>query len=444
MSRFRWRPQAPPPPISVEAKATGFRDAPAPTDFPVTREWHRLELDSVPTVVQVTRPDVPGCFPVLAFGHGAGTGNHVAFDEHATVLARRGLVCLVADKDLSSYTWRRRDYGHMARQYAELVRWGRSQTWARADRVGYYGESEGAWVVPWSATMTGADFVALISAPVVTAREQGLYAIGSYMAAVGAPASVFDAGMRLAGATMPSGWLEYLDFDSIRYLGKLDCPVLVAYGAGDISMPIVQGAARVMAEVKGPVAVRFYADADHGIRRGDDKHVSSTFLDDLAAWVHCLTAEPAVAGAEPTQPFAAVRPPKGGEIVTDGYVGAAALAALAAASLGVRRAPPRLRWPLVLLRAGALATVVAHLRYLQLLVQLASNYRTDPAAVRIGHHVVRCLGLATVISGTIAAVRLRESPSRRAVAGAVAALGGAGVLLSLAARWGAFGPLRRR
>ncbi|MDR1189196.1 MAG: hypothetical protein LBK95_17395 [Bifidobacteriaceae bacterium] len=439
MRRVRWQPR-PAPPIAVTTADTAFADAPPLAEHPVVRELRMVTLDGVPTVVQVTRPDAPGRFPVMVFGHGAGTGNHVAFDEHTEILARRGVIGLVGDKDLAAYTTIRRDYGHMARQYADLARWGRRQEWALPGRVGYYGESEGAWVAPWAASLSGADFVALVSAPVVTAREQGLYAIGSYMTAVGAPAAMFDAGMRLAGATMPRGWFEYLDFDSTRYLPGLECPVLVAYGAADISMPIVQGAQRVMAEVAGPVAVRYYASADHGLRRGPDKHVSRTFLNDLAGWVRCLTPSPAVAGAEPDQPFAAIPPPDSGVIATDGYIGVAALAALAAAGLGAKAASPRLRWPLALLRAGTVVTVVAHLRYMQLLFQLAASYRTDPVAVRIGHRMVRALGLATVAAGGIAAFRVRESRSRRAVAGAAAGLGGAAVLLSLISRWGAFGP----
>ncbi|MDR1441538.1 MAG: hypothetical protein LBJ02_03990 [Bifidobacteriaceae bacterium] len=443
MRQIRWHPR-PAPPVQVTSQDTSFSAAPAPANFGVIRELSVHLLDGVRTVTQVTRPDAPGQFPVMIFGHGAGTGSHVAFDEHCAVLARQGIVCLVGDKDLNAYTTTRRDYGHMARQYSDLARWGRAQAWARPDRVGYYGESEGAWLVPWSASMGGADFVVLVSAPVVTPREQGLYAIGTYLASVGAPPAVFDAGMRLAGATMPRGRFEYLDFNSARYLPRLDCPVLVVYGAADLSMPTVQGAQRVMADVPGPVAVRYYADADHGIRRGEDKHVSLAFLNDLAGWVHCLAASPAVAGAVPVQPFAAVAPPPSGPITTDGYVGAAALAALAAAGWGAKWLPARLRWPMALLRAGAVATVLAHVRYLRLLIQLSTNYRTDPVAVRVGHHTVRGLGLATALAGAVAAARLPESRSRRVLAQSVAGLGGAAVLLSLAARWGAFGPFRRR
>ncbi|MDR2381843.1 MAG: prolyl oligopeptidase family serine peptidase, partial [Bifidobacteriaceae bacterium] len=335
---WRWRPQ-PVTPIQVTTRATAFEGAPGPLTLPVRRELVRLELDGVATVVQVVRPEVPGRFPVVVFAHGAGTGNRTAFDAHAVHLAHDGVVCLVADKDLAAYTATKRDYGHMARQYADLARWGAGQPWAQPDRVGYYGESEGAWVAPWAATLSGAAFVVLVSAPVVTPREQALYAIETYLASVGAPASVSDAALRFAGAAWPRGYFGYADFDSVRYLSQLSCPVLVVYGTADISMPVVQGAERVMAEVVGPVAVRYYEGADHGLRVGEAKRVSPVFLGDLSGWIRSLSMFPVVAGADPVQPFGVVAPPETVTLATEAYVAAGALLAVAAAGWGGRVGP---------------------------------------------------------------------------------------------------------
>jgi dienelactone hydrolase len=427
-------------PIAVDASDTGFDGAPGPAGLEVTRELARLTLDGAQTVVQITRPATPGRFPALIFAHGAGTGNHTAFDEHAEALAGDGIVCLAPDKDLAAYTSFRRDYGHMARQYAELRGWAATQGWADPERLGYYGESEGAWVVPWAAAMSGAAFVALVSPPVVTPREQGLYALGRYLEAVGAPESVFDAALGFAGAAWPRGWMGYVDFDSVGYLAALDCPVLVVYGTADISMPVVQGAQRVIAEAPGPVAVRYYEGADHGLRVGESKRLSPDFLRDLSGWLRGGSMTPRVAGPVPVQPFAAVSPPPSGPMATHVYTGAAGLLALGVAGMGLRK-EPRLRLPLALVRFGAVATVLAHAHYLRLLASLATSYRTDPKAVRVGHRLVRLLGLATVAAGTAVAVRARRSRSRRALAAVAAGLGGAAALLSLAGRWGAFGRL---
>jgi dienelactone hydrolase len=423
----------------LEAESTEFVDSPAEAlRLGVVRELTRLELDGVATVVQVIRPARDGRWPVVVFAHGAGTGNHTAFDEHAEHLADNGIVCLVADKDLAAYTATRRDYGHMARQYADLWRWGAEQEWAEPGRIGYYGESEGAWVVPWAAATTGSAFVVLVSAPVVTPREQAMYALGTYLSSVGAPRSVFDAAQRFAGAAWPRGWFAYVDFDSLGLITHVDCPVLVAYGARDISMPVVEGARRVMAEAPGPVAVRYYGDADHGLRVGEAKRLSPEFLRDLGAWLRRPSARPVVAGAEPFQPFAAVAPPRGVSLANEAWAAAAALAAVAGAGAGTASSP-RLRGPLALVRFGAVATVLAHARYLWILARLATSYRTDPRAVRVGHRIVRGLGAATVVAGLVALSRARRSRSRRALAGSAAGRGGAAALLALAARWGAFG-----
>jgi hypothetical protein len=260
---------------------------------------------------------------------------------------------------------------------------------------------------------------------------------------VGAPHSVLDAGARLMGSRWPKGVFAYADFDSLVFLRRLSCPVLVIYGAGDISMPAVQGAQRVLADSGGPVAVRYYAGADHGLRRGDDKHVSRQFLGDLSGWLRSDSMEPQVAGVAPGQPFAAVPPPTGGAVAAQGYWGAAALLALAGAGWGEGASRAGVRLPLTLARAGAVATVLAHLRYLTVLVRLATNYRTDPLVVRLGYRLVQTLGIATVVAGGVVALRVRRSRSRAALASAAAGLGGAATLLSLAARWGAFGPWRR-
>jgi hypothetical protein len=407
----------------------------------VRRYLARIELDGVSSVIQVTRPDQDGeRFPVMILGHGAGTGNRTGFDEHTAQLAAAGVACLVPDKDMTAYSVTRRDYRHMAAQYADLWRWGASQPWADSRRVGYYGESEGAWVVPWAATMTGAAFVVLVSAPVVTPRQQFAYAIGTYLTAVGAPASVVDGCSRLIGAAMPKGVFTYADFDSVSYLESLPCPVLVVYGTGDRSMPLVQGAELVIERAGGPVAVRYYGGADHGLRMGPNKAVRTDFLADLAGWVRSLSMTPQVAGAVPDQPFGAVRPPPALPVATQGYIGAAALVAVIAAGTGGQNHPTKLRLPLALARFGAVATLAAHLRYVQMLASLATSYRTDPQAVRWGHRLVRALGLVTAVSGSVAAVHLRGS--RSAVAGSAAALGGVAALLSLAASLGAFGQLR--
>src|ERR1035437_4987907 len=88
-------------------------------------------------------------------------------------------------------------------------------------------------------------------------------------------------------------------------------PVLIVYGTSDASMPTIQGAEQVIADIalagNGDYTVRYYGGANHGIRIGGE--VSPVFLRDLSDWVGGLpgTAStwPRIAGAQPTQTFEA-------------------------------------------------------------------------------------------------------------------------------------------
>ncbi|MDR1427047.1 MAG: S9 family peptidase, partial [Bifidobacteriaceae bacterium] len=261
-----------------EAKPGG-----APAVHTVTRSLVRLRLGEGDTVVEITRPDAPGRFPVLVFAHGAGTGNHTAFAEHAAELARAGIVCLVPDKQLATYTAFYRDYHAMAREYLDLARWARRQPWADARRVGYWGESEGGWIVPISASKDpDPTFLVLVSAPIVTPRQHGLFSVCAYLRNTDVPDGVFHAVPRFVGSPMPGGRVNYADFRVEPYLRGLDCPILMVYGTADSSVPAVQGVVLVMDELgrtgNDRVTVRYY-NANHGLREGEDQRVSARFLD---------------------------------------------------------------------------------------------------------------------------------------------------------------------
>ncbi|MDR1823815.1 MAG: hypothetical protein LBR27_00510 [Bifidobacteriaceae bacterium] len=428
----RWHPEPLPQRIVVESPRTEALQPPARADHPVRRELVRVELDGVSTVVAVIRPDGPGAAPALVFGHGAGTGNHTAFDEHAAVLAARGIGCLVPDKDLARYSATQRDYGHMARQYRDLADWARTQPWA--GQVGYYGESEGAWVmVPAAADDAAAACLVLVSAPVVTPREQGLYAVGTYLTEVGAPASLMDAGLRAVGTPMPFGTFPYADFRADH--GALRLPVLMAYGTADLSMPVDQGAQQVRAEAAGPVTVLYYGEANHGLRTGEDQHLVPEFLRDVADWVLDPSVAPRVAGATPRQPFLAGPVPKTPRVQVQAALAMAGVTGVAAAVLrGRRPRPGNASVPYAIGLVGTVATVAAHAAYVVQVAKLATSYRKNPKLVRRGHRGLQALSLVTGGALGVAAARTRQPTWRGAVGGI-----GAGVLFLLAGYWGAFG-----
>src|SRR5699024_12055720 len=180
------------------------------------------------------------------------------------------------------------------------------------ERVGFYGESEGAWIAPIAAArQPEVDFVILASAPVVSPREQAAYATANYLYNTNVPRGMFRAIPRALGAKIPGGGFEYVDFDVRPFLEELHQPVLMAYGTADASMPIVQGAQIVRehmwAHGNDALTVRYFEGADHGLHVNGDLAPGLTRA--LSDWVWGLpeTAHPAerVAGAQPTQRFLA-------------------------------------------------------------------------------------------------------------------------------------------
>ncbi|WP_402469305.1 alpha/beta hydrolase family protein [Isoptericola aurantiacus] len=391
--------------------------------------------------------------PGVVFVHGAGTGDAAeAFVDTAELLASAGIVTLVPDKRLDTYSTRDRDYEAMAADYARSVAFLRGTDGVDPDRVGLYGESEGTWIVPvMQARDPSIAFTVLVSAPVVPPREQAAYAVDNYLRNTGVPGQVFRAIPRAVGMQLPGGGFGYADFDVRPWLERQSAPVLVVYGTADPSMPIEQGARLIVADTAvspddAPVTVRYYGGADHGIRLRDlppdgpngEYPLHPDFPRDLAAWVQGLpaTAEspPQIAGATPDQHYLAAPVPRprwwgNGDVVVAVVVAGTGLVVLALAAWGVavlarrlmgrrggvtgRRFAPGVAAPLVTLGLAAIATVVALALYLLVVARLALDYERDALLVQGGWVAVRLLGVVAVVAAAILLQRVTDRRSRR-------------------------------
>ncbi|MGN8246185.1 alpha/beta hydrolase family protein, partial [Cellulomonas soli] len=315
----QWDPQPVTDPITVESASTAIGGAVSPGTYEVRESVVTVELDGVSVQARISAPvGAPGLVPAVVFVHGAGTGRYqVAFLAQAASLASQGIVAMVPDKRLDTYTSRHRDYVAMAGDYARSVDLLRAWPGVDPTRVGVYAESEGGWIAPVMAAQDpDLAFVVLVSSPVVPPRQQAAFAVDSYLRNTQVPHGVFRAIPRAVGMSLPGGGFEYADFDVTPYQRQMTAPVLVVYGTGDASMPIVQGAEQIITDTalagNGDVTVRYYADADHGIRVGGD--VSPVFLHDLSGWVLGLPGSadgvPRIAGAQPTQEYLAAPVPE--------------------------------------------------------------------------------------------------------------------------------------
>ncbi len=433
----QWNPTPLTDPLQMQSPSTTIADAPARGEFEVETSVVDVQLDGVVVEAQLQMPvDVGEDVPAVVFVHGAGTGKFAqAFRSQARALAEGGIATLVPDKRLDTYTTRHRDYVAMAADYQHSVDLLREVPGVDAARVGVYAESEGAWIAPVMAAQDpDIAFVVLASAPVVPPRQQAAFAIDSYLRNTGVPQQVFRAIPRAAGMAVPGGGFEYADFDVSSYQRRMTQPVLMVYGTADSSMPLVQGAEQVIRDLaiagNSAYTIRYYADADHGIRV--DGTVLDSFLGDLQDWIAGLPgtagAAPRIAGAQPVQEYLASPVPQptwlaDGDLIVGlvlGSVGALVvlpLVGLVARTVRRRRSPAALdarpglprgvARSIGYLAVSSVATVAALVWYLVSVARLALDYQRNGLVVQGGWVGVRVLGLVAVLTAVLLLERLR-------------------------------------
>lgn len=379
---------------------------------------HQLELSTGETItVRIRQPiGISGEVPAVVLMHGTGTDTHNAFTEHATWLASAGVITVVPDKPLTEYSLVERNYEALAQAYVEVAQWTRSQTGVHARSVGYYGESEGGLVAPIAAVAdTQTAFVILVSDPILPIREQGALAAQTYLEQLGAPAQLYQAIPRLVAGATADDRFEYANFDPRPYHEQLIMPILVIYGTGDLSMPIVQGPVELSQQLEkagnNALLVRYYADADHGLRIDGDILVQP--FQDIADFINGLpqsvTLSPAIAGAQPRQDWVAqkVDTPRwygSGDahiaILFSGLI--LTLIGLALALFGRIRIRGKrifdyrgLGRPLAASGSAILITWAVFLFYIVGVASLALSYETDRLFVQGGWLVVQILALTS-------------------------------------------------
>jgi uncharacterized protein len=474
----QWDPAPLADPIVVTSTSTAITGAPTLETYPVEVERVTVRLDGASVRAKVLMPvGAPRPVPGVVFVHGAGTGSsETAFREQTEALAAAGVATLVPDKRLDTYSARHRDYVAMAADYDRSVRLLQAHAGVDPNRVGVYGESEGAWIAPViAASDPSLAFVVLASAPVVPPREQAAFAADNYLRNTNVPRGVFRAIPRAVGMALPGGGFEYADFDVTPYQRRLTQPVLMVYGTGDSSMPIVQGAEQVLRDTaiagNGDVTVRYYAGANHGMKIDDV--MPASFLTDLGGWVLGLPATahaaPGIAGDQPTQEFLAAPVPqpswlRNGTVVVGTVVVAGALLLLplllvpfargvevlrirsGRPAAVIHRLPRGVPLRMLLCAVGAVLTVVGLGWYLVAIARLAVDYEQDDVVVRGGWVGVRLLGIAAVVAVVLLLQKEREALALagrsaqgtvRVVAFGAVALGSS-VLLVVLAYWGVF------
>jgi len=430
-----------------------------------------VQLDGATVTARLTAPvGAPEGRPGMLFMHGAGTAVHTNFVDQAQALASAGVYVLVPDKRMDTYTTSERDYEAMAQDY--LVSWQvlASTPGVDPDAVGIYGESEGGWIAPVAAVLEPqVAFVVLVSSPVVSPREQGAFAMDNYLRNTHVPAAVFRAIPRATGASIPGGGFEWADFDVAPWQQQMRQPVLMVYGTGDTSMPLIQGPLQVIDDMavagNDQYTLRYFADANHGIRI--DGELAPGFTDVLTTWTLGLpgtaTAEPRIAGDQPEQlhqaePLPSPRWYADGDMIVWTIIASALLLVIGPVlwvltALPRRRSGRRLPAPVARYTAAtgiaAVAVLVLFVAYCATVADLALNYRTNDVLVLGGWIVVQAAAwfAAAVLVRSVTVARPLHpgrwsgGDERAGLAGRVlwwCTHAGAVGLLVIAAYWGVY------
>src|SRR5690625_3236913 len=276
-----WTPQPHREHVTLDSASLRITDAegqridrPAVGTFDTVRQEIEIDLGEVTVSGWLTEPVGAPPGPGVDFIHGAGTVTPAACEQQVQALASSGIRALVPTKRVDTYSVRQRNYLNMADDYLQAWKALRKHERVVPDQVGFYGESEGAWIAPIAAaTEPEVGFIILASAAGVTPREQAAYATTNYLHNTNAPQRLFRAIPRALGTQIPGGGFDYADFDVSPYLNEVGQPVLMMYGTGDASMPVVQGALATQEDLarggNTQFAVRYFAQADHGLRVDD-------------------------------------------------------------------------------------------------------------------------------------------------------------------------------
>ncbi|MDF7665411.1 acyl-CoA thioester hydrolase/BAAT C-terminal domain-containing protein [Bifidobacterium sp. ESL0745] len=285
----------------------------------------RIQLAPNVTINAILRSPVgaPGKRPATLFIHGAGTGKaSEVYGDIASAMSSAGIVTLVPDKRLDTYTTFHRDYYAMAEDYMTSLNVLRSQPDVDPAQAGIYAESEGTWIAEAMAHRhpNAIPFMMLTSPPAVSGRRQMAMAANTYVDYIGAPKGLNRDVDKFIGLDFAPLGLQYADFPAEQYLKDLTMPILVSFGTDDLSMPIEQGATDIIngASAAGNknVLVRYY-HANHQMRVGAHTSVPGLPLDkhythDIEDWTNAVAAgtkadewiTPQIAGDQPKQRLA--------------------------------------------------------------------------------------------------------------------------------------------
>lgn len=425
--------------------------------YVVTRSDVRIPLrDGTVIDAKLSMPQgVTGLVPAVVMIHGTGTASVSAFDRESADIASAGIATLTPEKRTADYTLTRRDYLALANDYEDALAFLLSVAGIDPHRSGIYAVSEGCFIAPIIASRNPqVAHVTFVSAPVLPIRSQGAIAADTYLRNLGAPRALINAISKLIGQQFGESF-RYIDFDSSQYQRLMKMPVLMLYGTGDMSMPLVQGVDTMRKDLasvgNSQLTVRYYDGANHGLKINDV--LQRAPMQDTADWINGLPstaiALPHIAGAQPTQLYKGQRiasAPKfasGMHFVVAFGSGIAFLAVsliLTVINL-LRRRHAKVFRPLHRASMAVIAAWVVLLMYIVVVAYYATSYQRNDAVIQLGWLAVEAVALFaawTMVSLCLCRRHTRDKTSGSARVAVVFGVVGQIVLLIMLAYWGTY------
>lgn len=225
--------------------------------------------------------------------HGSGPDGAQDYLTQAESFARGGIAALVYDKrgwNKSGGDWQRRPFSLLAQDAIAAAQVLRRETGVPPDRVGYWGISQGGWVIAEAASRDPQTaFVIGVAATGVSPTSQELWHKDQMMQALGySPKAraiatdfwrmVFDFLVKVDGGLIPlpadiltnerAAASVGLTYEPLTAWSKVKAPVLLLYGDQDLLEPAVNSAAMIefpLALAGNAPEVLFFPGSSHAI-----------------------------------------------------------------------------------------------------------------------------------------------------------------------------------
>lgn len=185
---------------------------------------------------------------------GAGPTGRADLRAAAEAYARHGTVVLVYDKRTDGYSTLHRDYSQLADDAQAAFRLLRGRADVDPARAGFWGLSEGAWVVSLAAGRTpDAAFVVTVGAVGLSPLRQQAWAYGGYLRHHGVRGSLIPTMQRTAARVLGgAGLFPEADYDPVPAWSAIRRPVLAEWGEFDREAAPQESAAIIRGRSTGP------------------------------------------------------------------------------------------------------------------------------------------------------------------------------------------------